>query len=230
MNPLERILKYNLSEEEANAYKLSLLWEKLVCKFLPEEQYKMTGSRQDYSGGDPRKTYLFKLCWKLQRETRGILKPDDYKYYLYAQIDILKRISDSNKHAFIDNSVIVGPKAWKRWKLWQHHFNKRIANNREAPPISEMQTMQELKTIKEFLIRTFGRTPIEQDYSSELLKTWLDKGTVTPTYLLLSPYVQKLTNNTFSYLGFDPKLYENRLTGVIHDFFQKEFSYEFETI
>lgn len=227
MNPLERILKYNLNEEETNAYKLSLLWEKLVKKYLPDEQYRMNSSRQDYSLGDPRKTYLFKLCWKLQRETRGLLKPEDYKYYLFAQIDILKKINNDNRHAFIDKGVIVGPKAWNRWKIWQHQFNKRVMYNREAPPVNELQTIRDLELVKQFLLNNFGREAAEQDYSIETLRAWIDAGNITPVYAMLSPYVQRITNNTFSQLGFDPKLYEARLTGVVHDYFQKEFSHEF---
>ena len=154
-----------MTSEEAEAYRLALLWERLIKKFLPEEQYKMTGSRQDYSGGDPRNAYLFKLCWKLRRETRGLIKEEDYKYYLYAQIDTLKKISSNQKHAYIDNSVIVGSKAWRRWRFWQYRFNKRISCNRELAPISEQQTIEELARVKRFLLKTCGKTPSIEDYS-----------------------------------------------------------------
>jgi len=221
MNPLEKILKYNLNDEEAKAYRLALTWVKLVRKYLNGEN-----NPHPFPKGDPRKAFLFKLCWKLLRETKGLIKQDDYKFYLYAQIDMLKRISNSSMHANIDNNVIVGAKAWRRWKMWQVNFNKKLMSVAE---VSEDNTIEELARVRRFFVKNYN-IPTQADFSLANIRKWLDNGDVTPTYILLSPYSKKCVGESFGHLGFDPKLFEKRLTGKVQDFFQKEFSYEFGEI
>src|ERR1700692_2918490 len=95
MNELEKIITWKLSEDETKAYKLALLWTKLLNKHLPEHSDR----QMRLSRGNPRKSFIFKICWKLMRETRGILKEEDYEAYLMAQIFALKKIVARDIHA-----------------------------------------------------------------------------------------------------------------------------------
>ena len=114
MNPLERILKYDMSPEEAKAYKLCLLWDSICQKEMPN--YKFSKSK---ASGDPRKSLLFRYCYKLLKETKGLIGDKDYRLYITAQIHVLCSITDGEVHALISPQCLTGDKAWRRWKLWK---------------------------------------------------------------------------------------------------------------
>ena len=54
---LEDILNYEMTPEEAKAFKLALLWEELCQQEFPDER------RVSLKKGDPRKSTLFRYCY-----------------------------------------------------------------------------------------------------------------------------------------------------------------------
>ena len=86
---LSKIIEYNMDDIEARAYKCCLLWVKICQKMFPKERYSKLRK-----SGDPRKSYLFKCCYKLVTECSGKLADGEYKLYIYAQCDI--QIHDEN--------------------------------------------------------------------------------------------------------------------------------------
>lgn len=56
---LEAILDYEMDELEGKAYKLCLIWLDRSRKVFPE--YQHMGMKR----GDPRKSLIFKVCYKL---------------------------------------------------------------------------------------------------------------------------------------------------------------------
>jgi hypothetical protein len=75
-----------MTELESRAYKLTLLWLDLEPKSVSWN----TNMQKWRAKGDPRKSLIFKQCYKLVRETQGILEERDYPLYVRAQLEILK--------------------------------------------------------------------------------------------------------------------------------------------
>lgn len=46
--------------------------------------------------GDPRKCHLFRIVWKLLRDTKGIIDDTQLTHYIRAQLEILKGIKRTN--------------------------------------------------------------------------------------------------------------------------------------
>src|SRR5579885_1638384 len=91
---LDPIFEYNMNAEETLAYKLGLLWMAISDKLMPDYKYATRYPKK----GDPRKSSLFKYCWKLSRETKGLIDVKDYKLYIAAQIHMLMAIEIGNTH------------------------------------------------------------------------------------------------------------------------------------
>jgi len=221
MNDLEKIITWKLSEDETKAYKLALLWTKLLNKHLPQ-----THKRFGFPKGDPRKTFVFRTCWKLMRETRGILKEENYESYLLAQIFALESISKDGIHASITSWNITGEKAWNRWK-W---YKRRLEQDRPMAILTESYLRSELKRTKSFFSERFVKLPELGEFSLQNLKEWYSNGDISPIYIMLSPVAKHLLDGVYSKLGFDPKLYEGRIPAVIQDYFHKEFEHEFNIL
>ena len=111
MFDLEAILHYQMPPLEAKAYKLALLWQDATAKEYPEYNHIRLRKK-----GDPRKSLLFKYCYKLARETQGLIPDEQYPLYILAQLHILKHIATDNLHARIGPEILCGEKAWWRWK------------------------------------------------------------------------------------------------------------------
>ncbi len=75
MDELEPVFEWNMTQLEAKAFKLALMWDKLSKQELPN--YKHAKFKKK---GDPRKSMLFKYCYKLAKETNGLM--EDYEYRL----------------------------------------------------------------------------------------------------------------------------------------------------
>jgi len=65
MTDLELIIKYKMNDMESKAYKIALIWQEECRKEIPNEQYIRLKKNSD-----PRKSILFKHCYKLAKETK----------------------------------------------------------------------------------------------------------------------------------------------------------------
>jgi len=171
----EKIITYKMTAQEAKAFRLALLWISLTKKFLPEDR---TLSSTSLPKGDPRKGYLFKLCWKLLRETKGLLEDKDYKYYFAAQLQMLKNINRGSSHAHISHNVFVGEKAWIRWKVWKKKFDEQSKlNYTESAVVSLREESNLIKGINKTK-KFFDETAKSENFEVDDLKNWLNSGKI----------------------------------------------------
>jgi len=221
-----------MSDLEAKAFKVALLWEKTVKQELPG--YNHTRLKK----GDPRKGSLFRYCYKLVRETEGLLESYEYKLYITAQLHVLKNIKDqTGVHALIDCNCLVGDKAWKRWKMWESHYKRRIIQPKDSEDLNITATksriVEELNRTKKFLLEQFKHYPTADEYKplvfDHTLIRWLTLGKLSPYYALLSPHLTKcLGGKTVEEaFMFDLGVYKRSLTPEIETYFEEEFSEEF---
>lgn len=227
LNRLSEILYWKMTEGEARAFKLSLTWEDFTKKMFPNISCGKLPKK-----GDPRKSLLFRYCYKLIRETKGVILDDQYEWYIKAQLDILKNIG-VDYHPNISPACLVGEKAWKRWKVWLNKFQAMSRVERAEIIISESKVISKLKKTKEFLVKQFKKEPtfadIEQALKSRAFIRWLTLGKITGYYVLLSPFVFKCLDgkNFEQEFNFDLSVYENSITDFIKKYFNEEFKYEF---
>lgn len=225
---LDAIFQYNMTKKEADVYKICLLWEKVAARMFPGESYPRIPKRTD-----PRKSHLFRHCWKMFRETRGILEERDWERYITANLTGIKKHSGR-----IDPNCLAGDKAWKRWRIYKWLYEKAMAvKNGETPPPSAITTspkiVLDLDLTKKFLYEKCGGEVTEEKIAefikSGIFKLWVLRGKVSPYYVMQSPWVRKHAD--LKELGqdgwFDPNLIQSKITPDVDEYFRKEFDYEF---
>lgn len=224
MSDLEPIIKYKMNDMEAKAYKIAIMWQEECKKELHGEQYVKLKRNSD-----PRKSTLFKYCYKLAKEMKGILKDEDLIFYVRAQIQILKSIKQGEIHALVEPHCLVGEKAWKRWKLWKYRFQKNIGRIPTAEEIGVVpknsKIITELNSDFEFLFKMkchdfdfMKRKKIE-------LQRWLNSGELSFYYAVLSPWMRSIFS--FEDLNFDQIYYRSCINPQIDEFFKEKFKHEF---
>ena len=216
MQELKPILKYSMNDLEAKAFKIGLLWEKLVAQELPGERFTR------HKKGDPRKGSLFRHCYKLARETNGLLEDHEYKLYILAQLHVLKNLKDSTGiHAMVDCNCLVGDKAWVRWKMWKKHYEREALQPPTADEVEvsevESRVIAELQRTRKFLQVQFKGNPTVEQYQKLAvdltLVRWLTLGKMSPYYGLLSPLLHKaLGKGVEEAFMFDFGVYRKSLT------------------
>lgn len=217
--------KYNMDQLESTACKIAAIWLDLSRKTFPD--YRHSTMKK----GDPRKSLIFKICYKLARETQGILDSNDINLYVRAQLDVLKYINSNNSHPLIDPNCLVGEKAWKRWKLWK----KRYDTIKNKPPESIVSGIGFKKAIegiiktKEFIVKSFGDDwnieKFRQCYINNNIFRWINLSKISPYYLAISPFVKEVfTEDDFKKINFDINVY----LPCINQEVQKEFDSLFD--
>ncbi len=225
---LDTILQYKMTGVEADAYKLCLIWEAESKRLFPEQYLARIPS-----SGDPRKSHLFRHCWKMLRETRGILSEADRKLYVIANL-----VGVKVHNGRIDPNILSGDQAWKRWKTYKWLYERKLAEkNGEAPNPNPATTspklIWELEMTKKFLHEKCDgevtETKIKEFIDSGTLKFWTLRGKVSPFYIVQSPFLQKHAN--IQQLGeqcwFNPSLIKSKVSDDVAAYFRQEFSYEF---
>lgn len=222
MNDLELIIKYKMNDLEAKAYKLILLYEDLCQKEFPNERHIRISKNKD-----PRKTTIFKYCYKLIKETSNIFKEKDYHLYILAQLQILKLVKDGNIHALISPQILVGDKAWKRWKIWKRIYDKKmlkIKTSEDEGIISNERNIKiELNKTLVFLQKHNCLSEKEIKNKITDIKRWVSTGKISPYYVVLSPILNKIIKD------IDFSLYRPSITPNLEIYFKKEFIHEFTT-
>jgi hypothetical protein len=230
------ILEYGMTEMEAKAYKLSLIYCEKVTQFFPKEITYQTKK------GDPRKGYVFKHCHKLLREHGEEINDKELKLYIHAQLDILRHITQGQQHPHIGPEILSGPKAWNRWKLWKSKYEK--ASKFVTTPLAEQivdinkerEVIELLKKTKQYFAVMFDRVDAEDinaALQTEDFFLWVRWGKVCHYYLILSPLVQEWINkskiNLTDKVSFDINRYLPGITTGVKEYFNKEFSHEFSS-
>ena len=227
---LDAIIIYKMDELEARAYKLCLIWLDKSRKIFPDYQHTVM------KNGDPRKSLIFKICYKLVRETQGgILEEKEYPLYVRAQLDVLRHINTGKGHPLIDTNCLVGDKAWKRWKLWKRKYDAISAKPSEiSQPVGAgvVKAIHALEQTKEFITKTFGAAPNLEKYREAYLNNnlfrWANFGKISPYYLVVSPHIASImTPDDMKRLNFDPAIYKPCITDEVMQKFQEMFPHEF---
>lgn len=212
------IEKYKMDERQILVLKLCLLWEKLTQEIFPDHKHcKIT------KNGDPRKSHLFRICWKLFKETKNLLNEDEYSLYIRANLELLKNINKVTENVRIDPQILIGNKAWVRWRMWKEKFNQvdrkiqiRGAENIHA---SNFQIAQELQRTCNFLETQFKKYPSYEEFlaakKDNLIEEWVRLLKISPYYLLLSPFCYKAFGGTKQIISHFTKIdliiYKNEL-------------------
>lgn len=225
---LEAIVDYEMDELEGKAYKLCLIWLDRSRKVFPD--YQHTGMKK----GDPRRSLIFKICYKLARETQGILEEKDYSLYVRAQLDVLRHINCGKLQPLIDPNCLVGEKAWKRWKLWKRKYDALTQKPCEVPQATAPGTAKAidgLERTKEFLTKALGANPgidkYREAYTNRNLFRWINFGKISPYYMALSPHLNAvMSQDDLKKLNFDVGVYKPCLTQEVLVKFKELFPHE----
>jgi len=188
-------LQFEMTEEETQAYQLSLLWQKLTVEYFPDMRLGPGNTLR--RTGDPRKSALFKAMIRMIRRTRGIVALADLKFWMRAQLYVCKK---NDEECYVTPNMCVGPAAERRWGLYQKWIKaarERRAGN--ADPQEEKVSMEmvrsDLKTSLAFL-KKYGEdiTPqfLEKRFTSGEIDKWLKFGFIRPYFVALSPTLQRL--------------------------------------
>lgn len=230
----EVIFNYDIDKnpDELKAYRLAILWQEIGKKEFPD--HAITRIKKY---GDPRKSTLFKYCYKLVIETRGLIADEDYPLYIRAQFQIFKKLSNFKQHALIDPQILVGDKAFRRWQYWKNRYDFKFNNHHQDIPQNSTNILKihtELEKTKLFLLTFFGRNWTKDDLcnltQNKILAQWLNNGKVSPFYFLLSPFINKIYRNIDESLGFNFGIYRESIDTKIQEEFTRIFSDEFNTI
>lgn len=217
---LDPIFEFRMNEEEILAYKLGLLWMAISHKMFPDYKHASGFPKK----GDPRKSSLFKYCYKLMRETKGLIDVKDYKLYIAAQLHMLKAIEIGNTHPLIAPWCLVGEKAWVRWKVWKRKYDN-IGKSKTLEDVgldkSNFEEVEkELDKTKKFMDNKFGALTEEifQLKAKEIQRN-ISLGTISGFYAALSPWVTK-----YCKLGDYDLTYFKTVDQQGQDYFSKLFS------
>lgn len=213
MQELDPIIRYSMDEMEAKAFKIALMWQEECSHQLKGEKFEKV-----LKGRDPRKSNLFKYCYKMAKETAGIVPDKDSRLYVRAQIQVLKAINDGKSHALIGPHCLVGEKAWKRWKVWKRIYEKRMGKSLTSEELGikakESKIISDLEGTFKFLEG--------KEYSSSDLERWALNGEISPFYAVLSPLFKRLAGEVL-----DHTLYRASITPEVERFFRERFEHEF---
>lgn len=235
----DAILEWNMTQDEAMVYKIACIYDREFRRIFPIRTDQMRGSsfsRNTISRrGDPRRSYLFRHCWKLRRETRGLLEPHQWRQYIVANLTIIK-LNDGS----VEPNSICGDKAWCRWKLFERWFNEKEAEKAcVAPPPSVSTTdpkiVKEIDTTKKFLFeRCEGEVTEEKikDFiDNGIMRFWVMTGKVSRYYIMLSPLMDKFCNveEFAEQCSFDPSLFREKISDEVREYFKHEYQHELHT-
>lgn len=146
---LSLILKYNFNVIEAKAWKIAILYM--------QAEYEYYNTIYTIKLTDPRKTYLFKICYKLLKEYGEYLEIYEYKHYIQAQFQILQQLSNPNNKLMMRPAALVGKKAWNRWLVWKKNFENTVTPVEIKTSTTDTdQIKNSLLKTKAFLIKKYG--------------------------------------------------------------------------
>jgi hypothetical protein len=223
MTKFDPIFEWNMSDVEAQTYKLAVIWEEQLEKLFPDDKHRKMPKK-----ADPRKCTLFRFCWKLLRETRGLLKPEEYKLYIIANLQILR----ANKGR-IEPNCLVGEKAWIRWKVWQRLFNKKKQEQHGESALSSIsldpKVVREIDCTKRFLYEKCDGPPsveiLNKFMKEGKIILWINSCKISKFYLALSPLAAKAFDFEAieNKCGFSLQLYRDKAGDGVNQYFKQEF-------
>lgn len=225
-----------MTQEEAEAFHLALLYEKEYLRIFNNSLDVFSLKRNTIPRrGDPRKSNLFRYCWKLKRETKGLLEKKEYKNYIIANLFIVKI-----NNGYVEPTCITGDKAWIRYKVWKRKYDQKILEadcdkERIVNPVYDKKIIFQIDKTKKFLFEK-----CEGYVSYEKIKNFIDNGVfslwcasqkVCCYYLILSPYIQKSEkkNDLLGFYNVSEDVIKNSLNKDIIKYFYQEYKHEYDS-
>lgn len=194
---LEPIIEYQMDEMQTKAFHCMVMWLTESKKIIPNYQF----GHAKMPKGDPRKSMIFRYCYKMVRDFKDQLADEELLYYIRAQLEILKSlVGPDGTHARIDAQCLVGPKAWARWCVWRKKLNIQMAGQTtkqvQLPTaVSDRKITADLNKAKIFFLKMYQHMPTQEEINYAIkdgsMVRWTRLGKVTPFYPLLSPLVKK---------------------------------------
>jgi hypothetical protein len=228
------IFDHNMTSEEAGAYKLAVCYEREFRRLFADVTDPAVVRRNCIpKRGDPRKSGVFRHCWQVRRETKGLLDSADYRDYIVANLTVLKL-----NNAYVAPNGICGDKAWIRYKVWKRLRDAKLAElNAVAPPPSVATTnpkvIGQIDATKRFLFEKFDGEPTAAKVAASVadgkLRFWVATGKVSHFYVVLSPLLAAATDpDRFADgCGFSAPLAREKCTQEVKDYFRHEYHHEF---
>lgn len=228
---LQAAFDYRMSGEEIETYQIAIQYEEEFMKLFRGEVDGQSYRRNRLPvRNDPRKSVLFRHCWALRRETRGLLKPEQYRQFIHANLAVLKL-----NHAQPEPTAIRGDKAWIRWKVWERWYRKKQEEMDATLPkhsfAADPKIMKEIDKSKRFIFEQCEGEPTEAKIQafieSGMFRVWVMMGKVSPFYITLSPFVGEKSEELATSCSQDPVLLRERTTDDVCAYFREEFKHEF---
>jgi hypothetical protein len=227
-NLLTLILEYKMTKEEACALKLVIIYLQSAQEIFPEYKHYLIPKKRDI-----RRCELFKYCIKLYRETKDKITFAEYRSYIQAQMIVLKNISVNGTPSLLSPNMLVGEKAWARWKVWQKFSTNTKSVEKEEPKVNISVIKLCLERTKAFMGRNLGELTtdkIKQALNNKAIFRWVATGRMSPYYLIMSPLATEwIENNNINLLSFgiDVNVYKNNITPEANEYFKGIFALEF---
>jgi hypothetical protein len=230
MGRLEDVLEYQMDDMQAKAFKLAILWEQLTEQEFPNYPHVKLRDK-----GDPRKSVLFRHCYRLVRQTNGIIPDEEYRLYILSQLHVIKCVATNL--ARIDPVILTGDKAWRRWRLWKRrwdlHRNYATSAIEIAVSAPLSQIRKELNESKKFLLKEFhgkiAASNIAGAVKDKSLVRWVNFESVSPYYVIISPFVAAAVHGVplDDVFLFDVEVYQRSVTPDTEKLFKQIFPEEF---
>jgi hypothetical protein len=185
------IAEWNMDELQTKAYKTGLFWLYYSRKIFPNYKHFSRYPKKT----DPRKSSLFKYCYKLHKDTQGSIPDNEIELYVIAQLQVMKAIKVDGVHPLIEPNCLASNKAWKRWLMWKrkHDALKNTQTtedvNLDSIPVENIK--KELERTKKFLYSKFDGTENQFVKIARDVSLWAYVRKISPFYCVLSDWFQK---------------------------------------
>lgn len=207
---------------EIKALNIAFLWEKYCNEEFPNERHVKLRKNSD-----PRKSNLFKYCYKLAKEIKNIIPDNEIKFYVKAQLQILKLINDGKIHSLIEPQILVGDKAWKRWKIWKKSYDKKMKKHFFYEQLGIETNFSKIKILLDKDYEFLNKNNCQdlkiynQKIEDKSFERWISTKQISPYYVILSPRNLSLINL------IDVKMYRPSINLEVENYFKEKFDYEF---
>lgn len=192
--------KYNITNnQEIRALIIFFYWNYYLEKLFPNLII-----RRIKKDKDPRVSSVFKYCYKLQKETNGILSESEYKDYVFCQIKFLKSyIEKTNKPVQVTPNILNVDKAWKKWKYFKYILSKST-HTISAETFVNNDILKNLLKKDRIFIESKIKISIDNiKKHSEQIYFWNKIGNISVYFMAFNFKNSKKNNKDYSVYKFD---------------------------
>lgn len=189
-NP-EFVTQMKFDENEILTYQLLCLWMDMTKKIVPDYRHVTIPKNLK----NIRKSLIWKQIRKFVIENRKRFVGFQFVIFMQAQLQILGKLCKEGVPVLIDASCLCGDNAEKRWCVWK----KQVQEANKVTKITydfvesnlEFDLQNTLTSIKKLCSNEISFCNYEKN-SGGLIKYAILKQ-ISPVYVLLSPWLQKMS-------------------------------------